>query len=313
MARIFKTSLGFLLLSFWLASTNAMTAGVAEAAEKSKVKQIKPEYVTVSGPRFANPHDLVLSLDKSLLFVADLGNNRVNILDPKTLKTIDIIGRDKLNAPHDVTLDNRGRLLVADSGNHRIVLYRIFGTKGKIVSVWDKGFLSPEGVTVDPDGSVYVTNVGHHNVMKFVNGKLVKQVGGEGKATSQFIRPHDVDIGPKGRVYVADSGNHRIQIFDKHLNFIRELKGPPFNFNEPKYLKIDLNGWLYVADEYNHQIKIFDSKFTPRGVIGDGKSSRKRGNLKGPEGIEVWNDNIWVSDTHNSRIQLFRRTDISTN
>ena len=65
--------------------------------------------------------------------------------------------------------------------------------------------------------------------------------------------------------------------------------------------------------QLNHQIKIFDSKFTPRGVIGDGKSSRKRGNLKGPEGIEVWNDNIWVSDTHNSRIQLFRRTDISTN
>ena len=206
-----------------------------------------------------------------------------------------------------MTLDNRGRLLVADTGNHRIVLYRIFGTKGKIVGIWDKGFKSPEGVTVDPDGAVYVTNVGHHNVMKFVNGKLVKQVGGEGKGPNQYVRPHDVDLGPDGRVYVADSGNHRIQILDKYLNFIRELKGPPFNFNEPKYLKIDLQGWLYVSDEYNNQIKIFDKNFKLLGLIGDGKAGRKRGKLKGPEGVEVWNNNIWISDTHNSRIQLFRR------
>jgi len=309
MVKSFKVCLAFLLASLWHLSADVS----AMAQDASKAQQIKPEYVTVSGPRFADPHDLVLSIDKSLLFVADLGNDRVNVLDPKTLKTIDVIGRDELHAPHDVALDNRGRLFVADTGNHRIVLYQIFGTKGKIVSIWNKGFSSPEGVTVGQDGAVYVTNVGHHNVMKFVNGKLVKQVGGKGSAPSQFIRPHDVDFGPDDHLYIADSGNHRIQIFDKNLNFVRELKGPPFNFNEPKYLKVDLNGWLYVADEYNHQIKIFDSKFSLRGTIGDGKSSRKKGKLKGPEGIEVLNDKIWVSDTHNSRIQLFRRTDNSTN
>ncbi len=276
-------------------------------APETQAQELQFKLEAVSGPRFAEPHDLVLSLDRSLLFVSDLGNDRVKILDPKTLKTIDVIGQDDLNSPHDVALDNRGRLLVADTGNHRIVLYRVFGTKAQKVDSWDKGFSSPEGVVVDPDGAVYVTNVGHHNVMKFVKGKLVRQVGGKGSGPNQYIRPQDVDLDSQGRVYVADAGNNRIQILDKNLNFMRELKGPPFNFKEPKYLKIDHKGWLYVADKDNHQIKIFDKDFKLQGVIGDGKPGRKRGQLKKPEGVEVWNDNIWVADTYNGRVQLFRR------
>lgn len=293
---------GFMIAS--LASLWAVGLGSFVMAQS---QDIDPQYVTVSGPRFANPVDLILSRDKSLLFVADLGNDSIKVLDPKTLQTIDIIGRGDLNAPHDVALDNRGRLLVADTGNHRIVVFRVFGTKGKAISVWDKGFLNPKSVAVDTEGAVYITNMGHHNIMKLVNGDVVKQVGGEGKGPNQFIRPHDIEFDSKGRLYVADPGNNRIKILDKNLNFIRELKGPPFNFKEPRYIKFDLNDWLYVADAENHQIKIFDDKLKFRGKIGDGNPSKKRGKLRAPEGVEVLNNNIWVSDTYNSRVQLYRR------
>ena len=272
-----------------------------------QAQTIEPKYITISGPRFANPVDLILSRDKSLLYVADLGNNDIKVLDPKTLQTIDVIGRGDLNSPHDIALDSRGRLFVADTGNHRIVIFNIYGIKGKVAGIWDQGFNNPKSVAVDGDGAVYVTNIGHHNVMKFVNGKLVRQTAGKGSGPGQFIRPHDVDFDSKGRVYVVDAGNKRIQIFDKNLKYISELKGPPFNFIEPRYLKFDLNDWLYVADAETHQVKFFDTELKLRGIIGDGKPSRKRGRLKGPEGVEVLNNDIWVSDTYNSRIQLFRR------
>ena len=42
----------------------------------------KVEFVKASDVALENPHDLKLSADGRLLFVSDVGNNRVAILDP---------------------------------------------------------------------------------------------------------------------------------------------------------------------------------------------------------------------------------------
>ncbi len=280
---------------------------VAHPVSNVSAQTVEPKLIAFSDPRFAAPFDLVLSIDKSLLFVTDLGNDRLKVLDPLSLKTIDVIGQSELNSPHDVTLDNRGRLIVADTGHHRVVIFQVRGTKAKIVKVISEGLLAPEGVTVGPDGAIYITDVGNNNIAKYVNGTRVKVMGGKGNGPTQFNLPHDVDMGPKGKVFVADTGNNRIQVLDQNFNLIRSLHGPPYNFNSPKYMKIDDQGWLYVADENNNQIKIFDAGFKPIGVIGSGRLGRKPGELNLPSGVEVWKKYIWVSDTDNSRILLFKR------
>lgn len=255
---------------------------------------------------FSRPHDVVLSPGGQFLYVADLGNNAVKVLDPLTLRTLGAFGQDELRAPHDVTFDVDGRLLVADSGNDRIVTYRVNGTGGTFIEEVVAGLASPEGVAAARDGTVYVTNVRSHDVVAIKNGKRVAHVGGSGRGPNQFDRPHDVAVAPNGRVYVADPGNNRIQVLSPNLDFIEELVGPPFDFDEPKYIAIDAHGWLYVADENNNQVKIFDSDRRPVEVIGTGTRGRGGGMFYQPEGVEVRGDRLWIADTYNDRIVLFR-------
>ncbi len=86
---------------------------------------LKIEFVLASEASFNLPHDLALSPDSRYLYVADNGNNQIAVLDPDTLIVIGSIGGSELSAPHDATFDHKGRLLVADSGNDRVVVYEI--------------------------------------------------------------------------------------------------------------------------------------------------------------------------------------------
>ena len=255
---------------------------------------------------FSLPHDVVLSPDGQLLYVADLGNNAVKAIDPLTLRTLGVFGHDELRAPHDVTFDAAGRLLVADSGNDRIVAYRVNGTGGTFIEEVAVGLASPEGVAVARDGTIYVTNARSHDVVAIKGGKRTARVGGSGGGPNQYDRPHDIAVAPDGRVYVVDAGNNRIQVLTPDLEFIEEIAGPPFDFNEPKYIAFDAHGWLYVADENNNQVKIFDSDRRPVEVIGTRTRGRGGGMFYQPEGVDVRGDRLWVADTYNDRIVHFR-------
>jgi len=86
-------------------------------------------FLKASSGKFDHPHDLTLGPSSQFLYVADLGNNVVKVLNPFSLKTLGVIGEGELNAPHDVAFDRRGRLLVADSGNNRIAIYKVNGVQ----------------------------------------------------------------------------------------------------------------------------------------------------------------------------------------
>lgn len=257
---------------------------------------------------FANPHDLVLAPDGRHLYVADLGNNVVRVLDSATLELRGNIGQGELRAPHDVVFDRAGRLLVADTGNNRVAVYDVRGVQGRRVAEWRGGLDSPEGVAVGADGRVYATSAGAHTLTVFLDGKVVATAGRRGNASGEYHRPHDIVFGPDGRLYVADSGNHRIQILDTALKPVKSLSGAAYRFNEPKYLAFDERGWLYIADEDSHQIKVLDTAHRLVATLGSGRAGRVAGELRKPEGVEVRNGRLWISDTYNHRILLYRLT-----
>lgn len=247
---------------------------------------------------FANPHDLVLSPDGRHLYVADLGNNVVRVLDAEKLVSVGIIGAGELNAPHDVAFDRQGRLLVADSGNDRIAIFDVQGVAGRRAGEIRGGLDSPEGIVVDADGRVYVTSVSGHNVSVFVNGVLVAREGRHGRQPGAYIRPHDIDVAPSGELYIADAGNNRIQVVDQDLRARRALEGSGFRFREPKYLAFDEHDRLYVADQHNNAVKIFDAARRQIATISGG--------LNRPEGVTARGGRVWVSDTYNNRVLLYR-------
>ena len=56
--------------------------------------EFRAVFVGASDTFLENPHDLKLSPDGKYLFVSDVGNNRVAILDPETLALLSSFGAD---------------------------------------------------------------------------------------------------------------------------------------------------------------------------------------------------------------------------
>jgi YVTN family beta-propeller protein len=271
-------------------------------------EEISAVFARASDESFSRPHDLVLSPDGRLIYVADLGNDAVKVLDPQSLATLGTIGRDTLDSPHDVAFDPAGRLLVADTGNDRIAVFELEGTTGRLVESWSDGMRSPEGVVADAGGLVFVTNASGNDVLALRGGKVAAKAGRRGGGPNEYARPHDIDLGPDGRLYVSDPGNNRIQVLDKTLAFLAELGGPTYGFHEPKYFALDAAGRLFVADEYNHQVKVLDEKRRLALTLGKGRTGKGPDLFNYPEGAEVRGQDLWISDTRNGRIVRYRLT-----
>ncbi len=261
---------------------------------------------------YGHPHDVELSPDGKHLYVADLDNDRVAVLDAWTLKLVSTIGENELASPHDLTFAHDGRLLVADTANDRIAVYTLStGTDGnptgKLTASWNSGMASPEGVTINAKGDVFVGNTGWGSVVIVRRGRAVGALAEPAPGKGAFRRPHDVMIARDGRLFVVDSGNHRIVVFGKDLKLSKILHGPPYDFSEPKYLAEGDDGLIYVADEHNNRVLVLDTTLKPVGTIGSGAKGDADGQLNWPEGVFVKGPDIWVADTYNNRILRFRR------
>jgi DNA-binding beta-propeller fold protein YncE len=78
-----------------------------------------------------------------------------------------------------------------------------------------KQFSSPNGISVDPAGNVYVVDAGNYRIQKFDSkGIFITKWGTSGTADGQFSSPNGISVDPAGNVYVVDAGNYRIQKFD---------------------------------------------------------------------------------------------------
>jgi peptidylamidoglycolate lyase len=139
---------------------------------------------------------------------------------------------------------------------------------GKVKQQWGKNrILMSHGLTVDPDGNVWITDIGRHQVIKCApNGNVLLTIGEDGVPgvdKSHFDKPTDVAIAPNGDIFVADGyGNSRIVKYDKDGNYLMEwgrLGDKPGEFDTPHGLALDpKRERLYVADRTNNRIQIFD-------------------------------------------------------
>jgi hypothetical protein len=251
----------------------------------------------------AQPHDAALGADGKLIYLTDMANSRMVVLEAMTLKFVGTFGKGELSYPHDAEFDKAGRLLVADTGNDRIAIYEVRGTRPKLVGEL-KGLSGPEGVGVAPDGRVFVTNTRSATLAVFRDGTLERSVGKYGSGEGEFANPHDVDVAADGSVYVVDSGNNRVQVFDAALQ-PRPGFGAALKLNAPKYLAFD-GDRIWLADEYNHRILQLDRDHKPLGMLGTGARGRGADAFHKPEAVLARGPHVWVIDTYNDRVVLLR-------
>ena len=132
--------------------------------------EISAIFVQTSKPVLSNPHDLKLTPDGRYLFVSDVGNDRIAVLDPETLQLIDAFGEDHQSGTHDIDFDAAGRAYVADTHNNRVIIYALNGTQAEQVGELTESIRGPEGVLAHPNGRIYVAGAWSNNVVAFENG-----------------------------------------------------------------------------------------------------------------------------------------------
>lgn len=257
------------------------------------------EFIGASSADLGNPHDVKLSPDGTALLVSDVDNNRVVFLDPETLAFIGAFGADHQSGTHDVDFDADGRLYVADTRNNRVTVYELDGTEGRLVGELAERIRGPEGVLAHPNGRIYVAGAWSSNVVAYEDGGVMAELGG-------LSSPHDVELAPDGNIWLADAGNDRMLLLTPDLKILRELKGPPYDFDGVRYQDVLPDGTLIAADKYTHSIKFIAPDGALLAVLGTGSPGKGPGKFRTPEGVETRGDILWISDSGNDRVVMYR-------
>src|SRR5207245_2835234 len=170
----------------------------------------------------------------------------------------------------------------------------------------------PHGMTVDPDGNVWVTDAQIKDgkgdqVYKFSpDGRLLMTLGKAGVAgagNDVFSGPCDVIVARNGDIFVADghianTPVNRIMKFSKDGTFIKawgKRGSGPGEFDTPHALAMDSRGRIFVADRSNSRIQIFDQ---------DGRFLDQWKQFSRPSGVFIdKNDNVYVADSQSNSKQ----------
>jgi DNA-binding beta-propeller fold protein YncE len=122
-------------------------------------------------------------------------------------------GDGEFNLVHDVTVDAKGRVYVADRENWRV---QVFDADGKFLAKWtDVG--SPWGLYyAAKENAIYMCDGYTNRIVKLnLDGQILGVLGSYGKAPGKLDFVHNITVDSRGDIYVAEIKNWRIQKFAK--------------------------------------------------------------------------------------------------
>jgi len=218
-------------------------------------------------------------------------------------------GRCEFVYPRAIDLAPDGSLLVVDKNG----IIRRLTRKGEFLAMIRMPQIEagkPTGLTVGPDGNLYVADTHYHRVVVFSpDGKIIRQFGRFGEGPGEFIYPTDVEFADDGRIYVSEyGGNDRVSVFSPEGRFLASFGTPgdgPEQFAKPSALCVDRRRRrLYVADACNHRIAVYSLDGDLQkliGTIGQGP-----GQMRYPYDLALTADGtLVVCEYGNNRLQLF--------
>ena len=142
-------------------------------------------------------------------------------------------GDGELDEPQGLCISGDGDVLVADSFNHRVQVFREDGTFVRAFGREGEGegeFCDPNDVCVGKDGSIYVVNQGNYRVQVFDRDwGFVRMFGSRGEGPGEFLHPAGIYVGEDGEIYVSDYQRKDVQVFSREGAYVgrlgRELMG----------------------------------------------------------------------------------------
>ncbi|MDQ3411667.1 MAG: NHL repeat-containing protein, partial [Chloroflexota bacterium] len=148
----------------------------------------------------------------------------------------------------------------------------------------DGQFNQPVGVAAAADGTIYVVDQGNSRIELFTADGAFLDVWGDGETELELARtpnglgPTGISVDEAGTIYVADTWNHRVVALDPNGNVVLELGGAS-----------DAAGFRVAADTTDDPALV----------------TSQTGSFFGPRDVVAYDDEIYVVDTGNERIQVF--------
>ncbi|CAF1042751.1 unnamed protein product [Rotaria sordida] len=224
-------------------------------------------------------------------------------------------GANQLNEPYDVIVDKGiDSLIISDTWNQRVVRWpRQNGASGKTII----SNITCIGLTMDENGSLYVSDYEKHEVRRYrigdTEGTVVAGGNGEGNRLDQLNRPWYVFVDRDHSVYVSDWGNNRVMKWEEDAkqgivavggqgqgDSLTQLDGS-------QGVVVDQLGTVYVTDVNNNRIMRWPKGATQGSVIAGGNGQGGQSNqLNYPYGLSFdRHSNLYIADWGNHQIYNF--------
>jgi uncharacterized protein (TIGR03437 family) len=329
---------------------NGMISRVAGGAPTSFLGDGGP----ATAAALSNPGGLAFDASGNL-YIADSEHNSVRRVSPNgTISTIAGTGycnfsgdngppsQAALCNPRAVAVDPQGRVLVADTINHRI---RRFAPGGLITTIAGgseslgaddipatEAGLTPVGLAVDKAGNIYIADASERIRVVNTSGIIYSIAGapgvlgfqGDGAAASSALlnNPYGLAVDALGNVYIADTGNNRVRTISlsQIINTIAGAthysgdSGPAVSavMFKPSFVTLDNSGNLLVSDQDNHVVRKIDASGKITTIAGTGAfgSSGDGGpataaQLWSPQGLAVDSaGNLYIADPDTYSIRM---------
>ena len=309
---------------------------------------------TVAVAGFSTPSALAFDSDGDLYIAEEFGS-RVVVIRSSDLSVETIAGtgesgfrgdggaanQARLNMPRGIAVSGN-TVYIADSQNHRVRAVSnstIRTIAGRAHRSGDGGpataatLDSPEGVSLDTAGNLYIADTGNHAVRRVGTNGVISTAAGNGDsgfsgdggpaASAELFRPVSVAVGQDGSLFISDSSNRRVRrvdgngtisTFAGNGDIDRGEDGVPATeagLTIPEGLAVDAAGNLLIADSHPGRIRSVSPQEVISTIAGTGNRDFNQDgrpaletDFNFPEYLAIDSQQrIHISDSSNNRVR----------
>ena len=278
----------------WLYPIETITGGMMGNDFVGNLNQRLQRPVAVA----VRDHNLyIVDAGREMLYLYDDFSKRMSVLK-------DLRGVVTGDVPDIYVAADRSYYL-ADAGGRRVLH---FDRDGKLLQIFKDSLnlARPVAVSVDEtNGDVYIADGLFDHILVFNSaGDPWRMIGDRGMEDGKFLNITAMTRGPDG-VYVTARLGKRGQVLDQNSGkFLYAFDEDTLVF--PKGIAVDkLDDQAYVSDFFDNSIKIFKHGHLLATVGGTGASP---GRFKGIADVTLESGFLYVADSLNGRIQVFKVT-----
>lgn len=211
--------------------------------------------------KFSAPMGIFYDRHNDEIYVADTGNDQIDIFDAEGIPRFQIDSIQGLTAPLDIVVDAESQIYVSQMGKTMLQLFDFRGEHLADIYAPNSNPFTPGRLCFDSEGNIYVVDRKAAEILVYdAAGDFLSRLGERGEGVGRFRMISGVAVDSMGRIYVADSRQIPMQVFDRTGHFLLSFGdrgGRDAEFSFPGGICIDEKDRIWIVDSLRHQVKVF--------------------------------------------------------